>query len=205
MTARAAAARVLREHTLGVTVVLTFVGYTVVGASFADLLPVPSLERETVLLFGHLIAAVNTVALLSLLAGWRFVKRGEIRRHAAAMLTAFALIVLFLVLYVWKQAGGFTKELQVSQGQFLAEYAGLVTGGYLTMLGVHVLLSVLAVPLVLYAVLLGLTRAPDALRDTQHPRVGRIAVGVWSVSLALGILTYVLLNHVYGWTASGLG
>jgi putative membrane protein len=205
MIGRAAAASTVRDHPLAVTAVLTVLGYTAVLAAFADLLPVPALERRTVLLLGHLIAVINTGALLSLVAGWRFVKRGEIRRHAAAMLSAFALILLFLVLYVWKQAGGFTKELQVSQGQFLAEYAGAVTYGYLLLLGIHVVLSILAVPLVLYAVLIGTTHTPQAVPETRHPTVGRVAVAVWAVSLVLGIVTYFLLNHVYGWTAAGLG
>jgi putative membrane protein len=33
--------------------------------------------------------------------------------------------------------------------------------------------------------------------------VGRIAVLAWSVSLFLGIVTYVMLNHVYGWVPRG--
>jgi len=55
------------------------------------------------------------------------------------------------------------------------------------------------VPVVLYAVILGLTHTPSELRDTAHARVGRIAAAAWTLSLVLGIVTYVLLNHVYGW------
>lgn len=204
MPPQATPLRVVRERPLAVTALLTVLGYGVVFGSFADLVPVPELQQGTVLLFGHLIAAINTVALAALVAGWRFVKRGAFRKHARSMLTAFGLILLFLVLYVWKQAGGFTKEFVVAQGQFLAEYATAVTYAYWAMLGIHVILSVAAVPLVLYAVLLGLTHSVEELPETHHPTVGRIAVLVWSVSLALGILTYVLLNHVYGWTAPGI-
>jgi putative membrane protein len=46
---------------------------------------------------------------------------------------------------------------------------------------------------------LGLTHTPAELRDTSHARVGRIAVAAWSLSLFLGVVTYVLLNHVYSW------
>jgi len=188
-----------RAHPGRVTAVLSLLGYAVVFGSFGDLIPVPDLSRETVLLFGDLIAIINTLALAALLAGAWYVKHGAIRKHAASMVTAFGLILLFLVLYVWKQAGGFTKEIVVTQGQFLGEYATLVTYGYLTLLAIHVLLSILAVPLVLYAVLVGLTHSTEEIPRTRHPTVGRIAVGVWSVSLVLGILTYLLLNHVYGW------
>jgi putative membrane protein len=57
---------------------------------------------------------------------------------------------------------------------------------------------VLAVPLVLYAITLGLTHAPAELRETAHARVGRIAVTVWLVSLALGIIAYLMLTFYYG-------
>lgn len=191
----------VRAHPEAVTVVLSLAGYAIVIGSFAGLLPVPQLSEDTVIAFGHAIALVNTLALLSLLAGWRFIKQDAVEKHRAAMITAFGLIMLFLILYVWKQAGGFTKELVVSQGQFLADYATTVTYAYLAMLGIHVLLSIGAMPLVLYAVVLGLTHTPEELARSKHPRVGRLAVSLWSVSLLLGVATYVILNHVYSWTA----
>ncbi|MFB6303081.1 MAG: DUF420 domain-containing protein [Haloferacaceae archaeon] len=185
-----------------VTAVLSVVGYAVVIGSFLDLVPFPDLDPETVVLFGDLIAVVNSFALAALLAGVWFIRHDRVRRHRQSMLTAFALIVFFLVVYVWKQAGGFTKEFVVSEGQFLAAFAGPITYAYWGMLAVHVVLSIVAVPVVLHAVVLGLTHTPDELADTVHPRVGRAAVGAWAVSLALGILTYLMLNHVYGWEAA---
>jgi putative membrane protein len=184
-----------------VTAALSAVGYAVVIGSFVGLVPFPELGRGTVLLFADLIAVINAAALTALLAGWWFIRRGDVRKHRGSMLTSFSLIVLFLVLYVWKQAGGFTKEFVVSEGQFLAGFATLVTDAYWGMLAIHVLLSIVAVPVVLHAVVLGLTHSPTELGDTVHPRVGRAAVTAWSVSLALGIVTYLMLNHVYGWEA----
>lgn len=189
-----------RAHPARVTILVSLLGYVVVFGSFGGLVPVPSLSMEATVLFGDIIAVINTFALGSLLAGWWFIKHEAVKKHQAAMMTAFGLILLFLVLYVWKQAGGFTKQFVISQGQFLAEYATLVTYTYWALLGIHVFLSIVAVPVVLYAVLLGLTHTPAELGETRHPQVGRVAVGVWSVSLALGIVTYILLNHVYGWT-----
>lgn len=192
-----------RTHPRVVTAVLSVVGYAVVIGSFLGLVPFPDLARETVLLFGDLIAVINSVALAAILAGVWFVRHGRVTRHRQSMLTAFALIVLFLVLYVWKQAGGFTKEFVVSEGQFLASFGAAITYAYWGMLAVHVLLSIVAVPVVVHAVVLGLTHSPSELEDTVHPRVGRVAVVAWTVSLALGILTYLMLNHVYGWAAVG--
>jgi len=152
-----------------------------------------------VVLFSDLIAVVNTLALTSLLVGWRFIRRGDVRRHRVAMLTAFSLICAFLVLYLWKVGGGFEKSIVIREGQFLYAYAGTVELVYFAMLAIHILLSVLAVPVVLYAVVLGLTRTPEELRETSHAKYGRVAVASWSLSLFLGVVTYWLLNHVYAW------
>lgn len=187
-----------------ITGVLSLVGYALVVGAFTRILPgVPELSRSTVLLFGDLIAIVNSITLVTILLGFWFIRRGEIRRHRAAMLTAFSLIIVFLVLYLWKVGGGFEKSILITQGAPLANYAGIVKAAYLLMLAVHIVLSVVAVPIVLHAVVLGLTHSPSELSETVHPRVGRVAVAAWSLSLFLGIVTYLLLNHVYTWEVRG--
>jgi len=191
----------VREHPRSVTAALSLVGYVLVGGAFAGVLPLfPSLSEGTVLLFSDLIAVVNLLALTSLLAGAYFISAGDVRRHRAAMLIAFGFILAFLVLYLWKVGGGFEKSFVVREGQPLAAYAGLVRGAYLAMLAVHVLLSVAAVPVVLHAVVLGLTHTPAELSGTVKATVGKVAVAAWSLSLALGVVTYLMLNHVYAWT-----
>jgi putative membrane protein len=182
---------VLRARPRAVTVALSIVGYVLVGGALYGALPLfPELSDSTVNLFSHLIAAINTLALSSLLVGVYFIKTDQIQKHRAAMLTAFSLILLFLVFYLWKTGGGFEKSIVAPE---------TVTLVYLAMLGIHIFLSVVAVPVVLYAAILGLTHTPAELRDTAHARVGRLAAIAWSVSLFLGIVTYLLLNHVYSW------
>ncbi|MFB6307965.1 MAG: DUF420 domain-containing protein [Haloarculaceae archaeon] len=174
-----------------VTAVLSALGYVLVLGTFAGLLPIyPDLSQETVLLLGDLIAVVNAGALAAILAGVRFIRRDEVRKHRAAMLTAFALILTFLALYLLKVGGGFEKSILVEGPVWIA---------YILMLAVHIVLSVVSVPVVLHAVVLGLSHTPAELRETVHARVGRIAVAAWTLSLALGLVTYVMLNHVYGW------
>jgi len=186
-----------RRHPGPLTAVLSLIGYVLVGGALYGFLPLfPPLSDATVNLFSHLIAVINTLALSALLAGFYFIRRGDVRRHRVAMLTAFVLILAFLVVYLWKTGGGFEKAILAT---------GTVKVVYLVMLAIHIGLSVLAVPVVLYAVVLGLTHTPAELRDSLHPRVGRIAVAAWSLSLFLGIVTYVLLNHVYGWEVREMG
>jgi len=186
-----------RENPRTLTIVLSVVGYALVFGAFGGVLPVPTIGKSTVNLFSDLIAVVNTIALLSLLAGVYFVRNGRIRKHRAAMLTAFALIMVFLFLYLWKVGGGYEKEIVIRQGQFLANYESVVHAVYLAMLAIHILLSAVSVPVVLHAVVLGLTQPVDELPNTLHPKVGRIAAAAWSLSLFLGVVTYWMLNHVY--------
>jgi len=180
-----------RARPRAVTAVLSVLGYVLVVGAFTDLFPFPEISRDAVILLGDAIAIVNFLALSAILAGVYFIKQDRIREHRAAMLTAFALIMLFLVLYLTKVGGGFEKEIQAT---------GLVWGAYIVMLAIHILLSAISVPVVLHAVVLGLTHTPAELRETVHAKVGRIAAAAWSLSLFLGLVTYVMLNHIYMWT-----
>jgi len=62
---------------------------------------------------------------------------------------------------------------------------------------VHVALSILSVPLIVHNLLVGLTYPPEEVGHTAHPRVGRLAVYLWSLSLTLGLVVYTLLNLAY--------
>jgi len=191
--ATASASGPVKEHPVAATAVLSVVGYTLVVGTFAGVVPesvFPDLSLGQVNVLSDAIAVVNTAATLCLLAGWRWIRRDEVKKHAAAMSTAFGLILLFLVLYLTKIGGGGTKEFVGPQLPYVA---------YLAMLAIHILLSIVSVPVVLYAIVLGLTHTPTELRETAHARVGRIAAGSWIVSLTLGVVAYVLLNHVYSW------
>lgn len=185
-----------REHPVAATAVLSAVGYAVVVGTFAGVLPYPSVSLGTVNVMSHAIAAVNTVTLLCILAGWRWIRRGEVRKHRAAMLSAVGLIVVFLVIYLFKIGGGGTKEFVGPTA--VRNYV------YLPMLAVHLVLSIVSVPVVIHAAVLGLSHTPDELRGTVHARVGRVAAAAWSLSLFLGVIAYFLLNHVYDWNYLGL-
>ncbi|WP_458185501.1 DUF420 domain-containing protein [Haladaptatus sp. NG-WS-4] len=181
-----------RESPAKVTAVLSAVGYVLVLGTFAGVIPIyPKISIGTVNLLSDAIAVVNSVATTSLVLGWYWIRKGEVGKHRGAMLTAFSLILVFLVLYLTKIGGGGEKHIVGATGAIY--YA------YLAMLAIHIVLSVVSVPVVLYALVLGLTHTPAELRNTKHARVGRIAASAWILSLTLGVVTYVLLNHVYEW------
>lgn len=184
----------VKRHPVTVTGIFSAIGYGVVLGTFFGVIPggvYPELSLRLVNRISDAIALINTTATTSLVLGWRWIRQGEVRKHRAAMLFAFGLILLFLVLYLVKIGGGGTKEFV---GPTLPYYA------YLTMLAVHITLSVVSVPVVIYQVVTGLTTPHQELRRrTHHVKTGRIAATAWIVSLSLGVLTYLLLNHVYAW------
>lgn len=180
----------IRARPLAITAVLSVIGYALVIGTFAGWVDIyPDLSEAQVDFLTHAIAVINSITLAALLLGVRYVRAGEYGKHRIAMLVAFSLILLFLVVYLLRVGGGFEKEI-----------VGAPTGiyeAYLAMLAIHIFLSIVSVPVVLYAVLLGLTHSFTELKDTRKAQVGRIAGGAWILSLALGIVTYVMLNHIY--------
>ncbi|KAB1196951.1 MULTISPECIES: DUF420 domain-containing protein [Haloferax] len=200
--ATASASNPLKEHPAAATAILSVVGYALVIGTFAGLVPksvFPELTLQQVNRLSDAIALVNTINVFVIAAGWRWIRRDEVRKHATAMVMAFTLIIVFLILYLTKIGGGGTKEFV---GPAFAYYP------YLAMLAIHIILSIVSVPVVLYALILGLTHSEHEIRtQTPHKKIGRIAAAAWLLSLSLGVVTYFLLNHVYGWeyTVSAAG
>ncbi|MBI4279076.1 MAG: DUF420 domain-containing protein [Armatimonadetes bacterium] len=176
---------------IAATVVITAAAYAALGFALTRRPPAhlaPALA-QVVALLPHVIAVINTAALACLLLGWRAVRRGDVGAHRRYMLAATALISAFLVLYVTRVSLGGVKAFPGPRDVY--RYL------YLPALSIHVLLSILSVPPVVYNVVVGLTHDVAAIPQTRHPGVGRVAVRLWGVSLALGLLVYVMLNHVY--------
>ncbi|GGJ15023.1 hypothetical protein GCM10008995_26060 [Halobellus salinus] len=192
--ATASADSPVKRHPLAAAVILSIVGYAAVIGTFLGVVPArvfPDLSLTTVNRLADAIAVVNAINVVVIASGWRWIRRDEVRKHAAAMITSFVLILVFLVLYLLKIGGGGTKEFV---GPALAYYP------YLAMLAIHIVLSIVSVPVVVFALVLGLTHSPDELRTaTPHRRVGRVAASAWLLSLTLGVVAYLLLNHLFGW------
>jgi len=170
-----------------VAAVITVVGYALVMNAFEQFVPIfPTIPESTVRMLSSVIVVINAATLTTLLAGVYFIKQRQINRHRTAMVTAVVLEFGFLVLYLWKVGGG---------GELYIQATGAFKTAYLVILAIHLVCSALAVPVVVYAVLLGLTHTPAELAETAHARVGRIAVAVWSISLALGIVTSGMLRY----------
>lgn len=137
----------------------------------------------------HVNAVVSAVAIGTIVAGVRAVRRGRVGRHRRLMLASLGLFALFLVLYLYR----ITLEGTMPFPGPEAVYSFV----YLPVLAIHILLAIVCIPLLYYVALLGLTRPVAAVRASSHRRVGRVAAALWLVSFALGEVVYLLLYAAY--------
>lgn len=180
-----------RDRVRELTAILTIVSLTVVFATAGGLVPAGALPRLGALVevIPHVNAALSAGALVTIAVGVRAIKAGEVSRHRVAMVATTVLFLTFLALYIYRIALEGPSEFPGPETvyQFV----------YLPTLAVHILLAVVSIPLVYYVLLIALTRPTAAIRESPHPRVGRIAASLWFLAFALGIAVYVLLYVVY--------
>ncbi|WP_435333159.1 DUF420 domain-containing protein [Haloarchaeobius sp. TZWWS8] len=173
------------------TALLTVVSLALVVGAARQLIPLwllPKAPDWVVNAIPHLNAVISLVAIVVIVAGLRAIKRGDYQRHRQLMLTGVVLFVTFLVLYLYKVA---------LKGPNHFPGTGLVEVAYLGILAIHMLLAIVCLPLLYYVLLLAWTTPMAELKDTLHPKIGRIAAPLWLVSFVLGNVVYVLLYLVY--------
>ncbi|HEV8151261.1 MAG TPA: DUF420 domain-containing protein, partial [Gemmatimonadales bacterium] len=117
----------------------------------------------------ELVAALNTALIVVsgafLILGYALIRRGQIRWHRRAMLTAATFAGLFLVVYVARYA---LYAPRVFAGQ------GTLRAAYLAILISHTLLAIAVGPLVL------LTLRRALRRDyRRHRRLARVTLPIW--------------------------
>lgn len=129
-------------------------------------------------------AALNAVAASLLMAGFVQIRRSRVDAHRRAMLGAFAVSSLFLVLYV-------THKVVLGFESTAFDVEGVARLLYLILLVSHVALA-MAVPVLAIAMIrLGLTR-----RIETHRRLARLAWPIWMYVSATGVIIYLLLYHL---------
>lgn len=128
-------------------------------------------------------AALNAVAATLLVIGHAFIRRGEIARHRACMLSAFLVSVAFLASYVAYHA---------QAGSVRFTEPGWPRAVYFAVLATHVPLAALIVPLALVTLW-------RALRGefARHARIARWTYPVWLYVSVTGVMVYVMLYHLW--------
>jgi putative membrane protein len=125
-------------------------------------------------------AVLNGLSATALLIGFTFIRARRIRAHRAAMFTAFAFSTLFLVSYILHHA---------LHGDVRYPVHGAFRSFYLSLLASHIVLAVVALPLILVTFFFSLTG-----RIAQHRKVARWTFPLWLYVSVTGVVTYVMLR-----------
>ncbi len=127
-------------------------------------------------------AIINSTVSVLLILGFVFIKRKQIKLHRFVMLAAFILSALFLVSYIVYHYGA---ESVLYGGEGISKVI------YLIVLGTHIFLSVIVLPLAFLAIYRGLT-----LQIEKHKKITRLALPIWLYVSVTGVVVY-LMAHVY--------
>ncbi len=129
-------------------------------------------------------AVLNGLSAIALLVGYTFIRARRIAAHRASMFTAFIFSSLFLVSYILHHAlhGDVRYPLHAAFRTF-----------YLSLLTSHILLAVLALPMVLVTFFFSLSG-----RIPQHRKIARWTFPLWLYVSVTGVITYVMLRLAQG-------
>lgn len=126
-------------------------------------------------------ALLNTSALLCLLFGFAAVRRGQIYRHRAFMVAAFAFSTAFLSSYL-------IHHFQVPSTPF--RQPGWPRWVYFPLLISHIILAVCIPPLALITLWYALRG-----RFHKHRRIARVSFPIWVYVSISGVMVYLMLYH----------
>jgi len=131
----------------------------------------------------HILAVINLSTVAALLFGYHFIRGGNREAHRTAMLTAVALGVAFLVLY-----------LVYHFGAGLAKFGGegAIRPVYFSILIVHILAAIIATPLVPVAFFSAWSGSYSA-----HRKLAPMAWKIWLFVAVSGLVVYVMTVHIW--------
>jgi len=141
--------------------------------------PAPDAASVRLTFLPALNALLNGLSASALLIGYTFIRSRRIKAHRAAMLTAFLFSSIFLIFYIVNYA---------LHGESHYPGHGPLRTVYLAILISHVLLSVVALPLVLVTFFFSLTG-----RIPTHRKVARWTFPIWLYVSVTGVIVYAML------------
>lgn len=125
-------------------------------------------------------AVLNGLSATALLIGFTLIRARRIAAHRASMMTAFAFSTLFLVSYILHHA---------LHGDVRYPAHAALRSVYLPLLASHIILAVVALPMVLVTFFFSLTG-----RFPQHRKIARWTFPLWLYVSVTGVVTYVMLR-----------
>ena len=127
-------------------------------------------------------ACLNATSTLALVAGFVLVKRRKLDAHRIAMWTAFGASAVFLVGYVTRY---------ILSGTHRFPDVGAARTFYLALLFSHMILAIVALPMILRSLWLA---TKD--RRAEHRKLARITYPIWLYVSFTGVVVYVMLYHL---------
>ena len=129
-------------------------------------------------------AVFNGLSATALLIGFTFIRSKKISAHRASMITAFAFSTLFLVSYILHHA---------LHGDVRYPHDAAFRTLYLSLLASHIILAVVALPMILVTFFFSLTG-----RFPQHRKIARWTFPIWLYVSITGVITYAMLRLAQG-------
>jgi putative membrane protein len=129
-------------------------------------------------------ALLNGLSATALLIGFTFIRARRIVAHRRSMMTAFAFSTLFLASYILHH---------YLHGDVRYPAHAALRSFYLPLLASHIVLAVVALPLVLVTFFFSLSG-----RIPQHRKVARWTFPIWLYVSVTGVITYVMLRLAQG-------
>ena len=124
-------------------------------------------------------AVLNGLCTVALLTGFYFIRQRNIPAHRVSMMIAFVFSALFLVSYITNHA---------LHGETHFPGFGTVRTVYLSILASHIVLSVVALPMVLTTFFFALSG-----RFRQHRKIARFTLPIWLYVSVTGVVVYAML------------
>jgi putative membrane protein len=125
-------------------------------------------------------ASLNALSACSLIAGFISIRRGLVNTHRNFMLSALTFSALFLVSYILYHS---------AHGDTVFRGTGIVRPVYFFILISHILLTVVALPMILTTVFFALTG-----RFTAHRRIARLTFPAWLYISLTGVAIFFMLR-----------
>ena len=125
-------------------------------------------------------AALNATTTAFLLRGWFAIRSGNRGLHAFCQKTAFVVSALFLVCYIVYHS---------VHGDTLFPGQGWIRPVYFTILISHILLSMVALPMILATFFFALTG-----RFSTHRKLARVTFPIWLYVSITGVLIFAVLK-----------
>lgn len=146
--------------------------------------PAADISRVKLPFLPALNAVLNGLSATALLVGYTFIRARKIAAHRASMITAFAFSTVFLVSYILHH---------YLHGDVRYPHEAALRSLYLPILASHIILAIIALPLILITFFFSLSG-----RIPQHRKIARWTFPLWLYVSVTGVITYVMLRLAQG-------